>query len=176
MVENEHNSIKSGTIYICYQGIGKTSLVNERVGFIDLESSNFRLENGYRPEEWYKYYVNIAFDIASQGYSVFLSSHDDVREETARIRNKYYPNVQVVVIYPLPKLKKQWIAKLQNRYLANPTRKNKAALENAKDRMAENVKEIKLDALEYNFKIIEIDSMDYNLFYMLPDSDHNAFG
>ena len=40
MVKNEHN--KGGVIYICYQGVGKSSTVNECDFFIDLESSNFK--------------------------------------------------------------------------------------------------------------------------------------
>lgn len=60
MVKNEHN--KNGTIYICYQGVGKSSTVNECDFFIDLESNNFKDENGYRTDDWYDYseinYVN----------------------------------------------------------------------------------------------------------------------
>jgi hypothetical protein len=42
MVKNEHN--KNGTIYICYQGVGKSSTVNECDFFIDLESSNLKMK------------------------------------------------------------------------------------------------------------------------------------
>lgn len=95
-VQNEHNS--SGTIIIGYQGIGKSSTVNKYDfmgnkinSFIDLESSSFRLPDGSRHDDWYKYYINIALDLASQGHNVFISSHNTVREElAARIKSLEY--------------------------------------------------------------------------------------
>lgn len=163
MVENEHKESKPGIIYICYQGVGKSNTVNEEIGFIDLESSNFRLENGYRPDDWYKYYAQVAFDIASQGYSVFTSSHDVVRKELARLRDKYYPYITIATVYPSLHLKSEWIERLQKRYDKNPTRKNEAALGNAKDRYEENIKEMQRDAKLNNFEEIEITSIDYKL-------------
>lgn len=173
MVENEHNLIP-GTIYICYQGVGKSNTVNDNIGFVDLESSNFRLEDGYRHDDWYKYYSQIAFDLATQGYSVFTSSHDVVRKELARIRDKHHPEIKIAIIYPKPELRDAWIERLQKRYDKNPTRKNEAALGNAKDRLPENVKEMEADAHEYSFEIIEIDSTDYSLIDKLPVQDHNV--
>ena len=173
MVENEHNTIP-GTIYICYQGVGKSNTVNDNIGFVDLESSNFRLEDGYRPDDWYKYYSHIAFDLATQGYSVFTASHDVVRKELARIRDKYHPEIKIAIIYPKPVLRDVWVERLQKRYDKKPTRKNKAALCNAKDRLPENVKEMEEDAYKYNFEIIEIDTIDYLLINKLPIQDHNV--
>lgn len=174
MVENEHNYLTPGTIYICYQGVGKSNTVNDNVGFIDLESSNFRLENGFRPDDWYKYYAQVAFDLATQGYSVFTASHDVVRKELARIRDKYYSEVKIAVIYPKAEIKDAWIERLQKRYEENPTQKNKAALGNAKDRLPENVAEMKADALKFHFGIIEIDETDYFLIDKLPMQDFNV--
>ena len=178
MIENEHNTIEfnliPGIIYICYQGVGKSNTVNDNIGFIDLESSNFRLEDGYRPDDWYKYYSQIAFDLATQGYSVFTSSHDVVRKELAKIRDKYYPEIKIAIVYPIPELRDAWIERLQKRYDKNPTRKNEAALGNAKDRLPENVKEMEADAHKYSFEIIEIDSTDYSLIDKLPVQDHNV--
>ena len=173
MVENEHNTIP-GTIYICYQGVGKSNTVNDNIGFIDLESSNFRQEDGFRPDDWYKYYSQIAFDLATQGYSVFTASHDVVRKELAKIRDKYYPEIKIAIIYPKPKLRDAWVKRLQKRYDKNPARKNEAALGNAKDRLPENVKEMEADAHKYGFEIIEIDSTDYSLIDKLPVQDHNV--
>ena len=178
MVENEHNTIEfnliPGTIYICYQGVGKSNTVNDNIGFVDLESSNFRLEDGYRPDDWYKYYSQIAFDLAIQGYSVFTSSHDVVRKELARIRDKHHPGIKIAIVYPIPELRDAWIERLQKRYDKNPTRKNEAALGNAKDRLPENVKEMEADAHKYGFEIIEINSTDYSLIDKLPVQDHNV--
>lgn len=173
MVENEHN-VTPGTIYICYQGVGKSNTVDANVGFIDLESSNFRLENGYRPDDWYKYYAQVAFDLATQGYSVFTASHDVVRKELARIRDKYHPEIKIAIIYPNPELRDAWVERLQKRYDANPTRKNKAALGNVEDRLPENVAEMEADALKFHFGIIEIDETDYFLIDKLPMQDPNV--
>lgn len=174
MVENEHSSIEPGYIYICYQGVGKSSTVNENSGFIDLESSNFRLEDGFRPDDWYKYYAQVAFDLATQGYSVFTASHDVVREELARLRDAYHPEVKIAIIYPNPELRDAWVDRLQARYDANPTKKNEAALGNAKDRLPENVKEMEDDAYAYGFGIIKIDSTNYKLIDKLPLQDPNV--
>lgn len=173
MVENEH-SVSPGTIYICYQGVGKSNTVDENVGFIDLESSNFRLEDGYRPDDWYKYYAQVAFDLATQGYSVFTASHDVVRKELARIREKYHPEIEIAIVFPKPELRDEWVERLQKRYDKNPTRKNAAALGNAKDRLPENVAEMRDDAYKYGFSIIEIDSTEYFLIDKLPMQDHNV--
>lgn len=172
MVKNEHN--KDGVIYICYQGVGKSSTVNECDFFIDLESSNFKDENGYRTDDWYVYYVNIAFDLASQGYSVFVSSHDVVRRQISYMKEKYYPNVRVAIVYPTVDIKDEWIERLENRYNENPTEKNKIAWLNAKDRFAENIAEMKKDADDFNFEEIEIDKINYSLIYELPLWDDNV--
>ena len=172
MVKNEHN--KNGTIYICYQGVGKSSTVNECDFFIDLESSNFKDENGYRTDDWYIYYVNIAFYLASQGYSVFVSSHDVVRRQISYMKDKYYPNVNVCVVYPSIELKDEWIERLEKRYDENPTEKNKVAYLNAKDRFDENIAEMEKDAYEFGFDKVEIDICKYKLIDKLPLEDDNV--
>lgn len=58
--------------------------------------------------------------------------------------------------------------------IKNPTRKNEAALGNAKDRLVENVAEMKADAYKYGFSIVEIDSTDYFLIDKLPKQDLNV--
>ena len=174
MVENEHTSVIPGWIYICYQGVGKSNTVNECPGFIDLESSNFRRDDGFRPEDWYKYYANIAFDLATQGYSVFTSSHAILRDELARVRDVYHPEIKIAVVYPDSSLKEEWIERLQKRYDSNPTKKNEAALGNAKERLAENVYEMEEDAGFLNFEKIKIDSTDYKLIDKLSELDPNV--
>lgn len=172
MVKNEHN--KNGVIYICYQGVGKSSTVNEYDFFIDLESSNFKDENGYRTDDWYVYYVNLAFDLAGQGYSVFVSSHEVVRRQISYMKEKYYPNIRVAIVYPTVDIKDEWIERLENRYNENPTEKNKIAWLNAKDRFAENIAEMEKDAYEFGFAIVKINKINYSLIYELPLSDDNV--
>ena len=172
MVKNEHN--KNGTIYICYQGVGKSSTVNECDFFIDLESSNFKDENGYRTDDWYVYYVNIAFDLASQGYSVFVSSHDVVRRQISYMKDKYYPNIRVAIVYPTVDIKDEWIERLEKRYEENPTEKNKVAYLNAKDRFAENIAEMEKDVDDFGFDKVEINTCKYKLIDKLPLEDDNV--
>ncbi len=171
MVKNEHN--ENGIIYICYQGVGKSSTVNECDFFIDLESSNFKDENGYRTDDWYVYYVNIAFDLASQGYSVFVSSHEVVRKQISYMKDKYYPNINVCVVYPSVELKDEWIERLEKRYDENPTEKNRVAYLNAKDRFSENIAEMEKDADDFGFDKVEIDTCKYKLIDKLPLEDDN---
>lgn len=172
MVKNEHN--KGGVIYICYQGVGKSSTVNECDFFIDLESSNFKDENGYRTDDWYVYYVNLAFDLASQGYSVFISSHDVVRKRVSYMKDEYYPNIDIYVVYPSVELKDKWIERLEKRYDENPTKKNKIAWLNAKGRFSENIAEMKKDADDFGFDKVEIDTCKYKLIDILPWKDGNV--
>lgn len=172
MVKNEHN--KNGTIYICYQGVGKSSTVNECDFFIDLESSNFKDENGYRTDDWYVYYVNVAFDLASQGHSVFISSRDVVRKRVSYMKDEYYPNIDIYVVYPSVELKYEWIERLENRYNENPTKKNKVAYLNAKDRFFENIVEMEKDADDFGFDKVEINTCKYKLIDILPWKDGNV--
>lgn len=173
MVKNEHN--KNGIIYICYQGVGKSSTVNEYDFFIDLESSNFKDENGYRNDDWYVYYVNTAFDLASQGYSVFVSSHEVVRKQISYMKNKYYPDINIYMVYPSIELKDEWIERLEKRYNENPTEKNRVAYLNAKDRFSENIAEMKKDAEDFGFNEVEIDTCIYKLICLLPLIDDNVY-
>lgn len=105
---------------------------------------------------------------------MFTASHGVVRKELARIRDKYYPEIKIAIIYPNLKLRDAWVKRLQKHYDKNPTRKNEDALGNAKDRLPENVKEMEADPPKYGFEIIEIDSTDYSLINKLPTQDHNV--
>ena len=154
-----------GSIYIGYQGIGKSSLAGKHTGFIDLESSNFRLPGGYRPQEWYKYYVCCAYSLSSQGFDIFISSHKVVRDELHSQKKHDYlkSTARIFVVYPSLDLEDEWINKLHKRYLIDNSRKNHVAYLNALDRYSDNILEMKDDAWNYGFKEIEILSMDYNL-------------
>lgn len=164
-------STNCGVIYMCYPGAGKSSTVKDCWGFIDLESSNFKLEDGSKPKDWYKYYVQTAFDLVSQGYSVFLSTHKDVREYVAELRAKRNQDTVVAVVYPSLKLKDEWITRLQSRYDKDPTTKNELALERAKVAYSEDIEDMKRDADEFIFWKIELSSTDYKLIdeILLPD-------
>lgn len=66
-----------------YQGIGKSTLARKENNVIDLESASFwNYENGNktRPDDWYVYYCQVAEHLSKQGYIVFVSCHQQVRD------------------------------------------------------------------------------------------------
>lgn len=140
-------------IIIGYQGIGKSSLAGKDRKFIDLESSNF-LVNGKRATDWYKPYCQIAEHLSKQGYIVFTSCHEEVREQ---LKN----STEIVVLcYPSPNLKDVWINKLENRHLDDPSDKNYRALYHTIYWFDENIRE--LSESKFAFKM-ELKNPDYDL-------------
>lgn len=139
-------------IIIGYQGIGKSTLANKNNGYIDLESGNFWC-NGIRPPDWYIYYCNIAEHLSKQGYNVFVSSHEVVRN---RLKSS---SETVICVYPSILLADQWIKKLEQRYNQSHLEKDYKAWKNAEDRYHENISELMMCGIPH----IEIDSMDYDL-------------
>ena len=140
-------------IIIGYQGIGKSTLANESSKYIDLESGNF-WHNGVRPDNWYVFYCQIAEHLSQQGYDVFVSSHEVVRN-----RLKKYSKESICVVCPSVELKDEWIKKLKERFEASKLEKDYKAWMNAEDRYTENISELK----NTGFKCVEITSMDYDL-------------
>ena len=140
-------------IIIGYQGIGKSSLSNPYLGYIDLESSNFKVD-GIKIEGWQKIYCNIAKHLSCQGFKVFVSSHIEVRKELRDC------NEEVVIIYPNLKLKDEWIDKLRKRYIETHSNKDHNALLDA-ELFYEN--KIKSLMKEDSFDHIVIDNMNYSL-------------
>lgn len=143
-------------IIIGYQGIGKSTLANKNIKFIDLESTNFFVD-GKRDDNWYKIYLQIATHLSRQGYTVFVSSHKVVRDA---LNNIIEP---IAACYPAIHLKEPWIAKLLERYNNSGLDKDFRALMNAKDRYEHNIREIMDDCDRYGFKEYIIDRIDYDL-------------
>lgn len=144
-------------IIIGYQGIGKSTLAGKN-NCIDLESGNFWFHDvetyqKVRHNDWYIPYCNIANHLSEQGYIVFTSSHEVVRNELKKSKE------DVFIIYPSIELKDEWIKKLEDRYNQTGLDKDYKALMNAKDRYEENIKELKSCKLNH----YEISTMDYNL-------------
>lgn len=138
-------------IIIGYQGIGKSTLAGKN-NCIDLESGNFWVD-GKRAEDWYIPYCQIANHLSEQGYTVFTSSHEVVRKELEKSKEK------VFVVCPSIELKEQWIAKLRNRYESTGLEKDFKALANAEDRYVDNINELVFG----NFVAYEIEDIDYDL-------------
>lgn len=144
-------------IIIGYQGIGKSTLSGKNK-CIDLESGNFwfydlETYQKVRYNDWYVPYCNIANHLSEQGYIVFTSSHEVVREELKKSKEKIY------VVFPSIKLKDKWIEKLEDRYNQTGLDKDYKALMNAKDRYEENISELRKCGLS----VFEILDMDYSL-------------
>ena len=142
-------------IIVGYQGIGKSTIVKNIYApdSIDLESGNFWVD-GKRAEDWYKPYCKIAVHLSEQGYVVFTSSHEVVRNYLKEISSE-----PVVIVHPALELKDDWINKLEERYNQTKLDKDYKALMNAKDRYSENISELMNSGLCTK----EIDSMDYSL-------------
>lgn len=151
-------------IFVGYQGVGKSTLANEDLRFVDLESS-YTFIDGVRPEGWEKIYVNFALCLSEQGRYVFLSSHKEVRNELKRRK------IQFTCIVPKLELKDKWIERLENRYIETKTIKDLKALLNAKEYFEENVKDIIQDGNFQNNYLWYIEDTKINLKNFFPPKD-----
>ncbi len=162
----------NGAIISGYQGIGKSTLVNEHLYvenmFIDLESSNFFIEdsNGekVREENWYKAYGNLAISLAEQGYNVFISSHKVVRDYLSSIAKSR--DIKLLLIFPTEELQEPWIRKLLGRYITTCSEKDYKAYMGAKTYYLDNIKNLRE---QEGWKKLEIGSMDYDLYSLIYD-------
>lgn len=146
-------------IYVGYQGIGKSTLCHKRDKCIDLESGNF-FADGYRHEDWYKVYANIAKHLSNQGKIVFTSSHKVLREYMNKM------GIRFTVVFPSLELKEQWIAKLKQRADETHKLKDFKAWLNARERYRENIHDLSKE----RHKVI-ITTMDYSLEDVIEKGD-----
>ena len=148
-------------IIMGYQGIGKSTLAGKNTGTtncIDLESGNFWVD-GKRDDNWYIPYCQIANHLSEQGYTVFVSSHEVVRNELMKSDQSVY------IIFPALNLKREWVCKLEQRYHMSGLEKDYKALMNAKTRYDDNIQEL-IDCADNDKNKIHgyaIGEMDYNL-------------
>lgn len=152
-------------VIVGYQGIGKSTLAKNANGFIDLESSNFFID-GVRSPDWYIPYCEIALDLSKQGYDVFVSSHQIVRNYLSSHHTE-----DLAIVCPARKLKDRWIAKLGNRYAETGLSKDYKAWKNAEDRYEANIDEL-LDEVGFDYYLV-IDSMNYDLRSLLNGLKEN---
>lgn len=145
-------------IVIGYQGIGKSTLASRNLKYIDLESSNFWFDDAetkqrVRHSNWYEMYCNVAEDLSGQGYIVFVSSHQPVRERLSKSEE------YVITCVPSLDLKEQWLEKLHIRFKESGLEKDYKAYMNALDRFTENITEI----INSGFDALVINDMHYDL-------------
>lgn len=145
-------------IVIGYQGIGKSTLATKSLRYIDLESSSFWFDDPETKQKirhvmWYAMYCNVAEDLSRQGYTVFVSSHQPVRERLQK-SDEY-----TIACVPALDLKDKWIEKLRSRYENSGLEKDYKAYMNAIDGFTENVTEI----MRSGFDVLEIKDMNYDL-------------
>lgn len=145
-------------IIIGYPGIGKSSISNSDTRCIDLESSNFFV-NDKRPDDWYKYYVQIAQHLSAQGYTVFVSSHKVVRDELKATNAE-----DVAVCFPNINLKEQWLERLFNRYKRTRLDKDLRAAMNVEQNYLSNIVELHDEAIKNGWMMIAIGTTDYDLY------------
>lgn len=148
-------------IIIGYQGIGKSTLAKDSWKYIDLESGNFWI-NGERDEQWYKPYCNIANHLSAQGYTVFTSSHKEVREE---LKNS---SEVVKIAFPALELKTDWLIRLKDRYNESMLEKDYKALMNASLYYEDNIN----DLMNEPFDKIVINNIDYNLKKLIEEEEN----
>lgn len=141
-----------------YQGIGKSTLAARNWTYIDLESSSFWYEcpetkQMVRHSNWYDIYCNVAEHLSKQGYRVFVSSHQLVRDRLKK------SSENVCVCAPSLELKDQWLDRLYTRFMESQLEKDYKAFANALDRYDENIKEIR----DCGLPVIEIKKIPYDL-------------
>ena len=156
---------KKGLIVIGYPGIGKTTVANSNRPYsniIDLDSSLFDIGDD-KIENWHVVYCKVAVKLASRGFIVLVSCHNEVQKELG-----YYAvnrdDITVVSITPHPLLKDQWISKLRDRYLKDRTKHNEKAWARADQFYATDICAL---AKNHDFSHIYLPDESYDLFRII---------
>lgn len=147
-----------GLIIIGYQGIGKSTLAKKfnYKQIIDLDSSPFYV-NGSRDDNWYVIYCKIAVELAKQGHTVCVSSHEAVRDELGKIDRKDF---DIWLIYPSIKMQDEWLKKLHKRYISSNSEKDYRAYVNALNSYHDSINSLSMD---FRFEHCPLETMDYKL-------------
>lgn len=133
-------------IIIGFPCIGKSSVANEPIhgytfsGFIDLESSNF-----VKNDNWVSEYCNVALDLSSQGYDVFVSSHESVRDYLSQFQD----NDDIIEVFPSLNMYDEWIRRLKNRYKNDSSDKNKRAYDYVSNNFFSAVESMMYDDIQW---------------------------
>lgn len=156
-------------IVICYEGIDKNYLIKENDKFIDLESSCFwrEEEDVYlnktgkrsRHDDWYIYYCQMAQYLSRQGYIVFVSCDEKVRNWLDTHNSE-----KVCVIFPNKKLKNDWLKRLKDRYENSKSDKDLLALTNVEKSFDNDIYNLLYECQTGSYhNAIILDNIDYDL-------------
>lgn len=135
-----------------YQRIGKSTLANRDLRFVDLESSSFYID-GKRQKDWYKAYCQVAEHLSKQGYIVLVSCHEEVRKflETS--------SETVICCAPSLQLEDLWLSKLKARYNSTGLDKDYRALTFAVNTYTDSIMNIQKGGLP----VLWINTINYDL-------------
>lgn len=156
-------------IVMGYPGIGKSTLAEKSLEYIDLETSNWwnlistkeKKNVRVRPNGWEKIYCKVALDLSRQGYIVFTSPNKDIRNCFTRMRqcNQITDKDIICVCFPSLKMQSEWTERVRQRYIADPSDKNARALDHVLECYVDDVTEM----AHSPFIHIKLFNKDYDL-------------
>ena len=149
-----------------YQGIGKSTLASKNERIIDLESSSFwrydkETNQKTRHSDWYIYYCQVAQHLSSQGYTVFVSCHQEVRDWLSAHNEERF-----CAIFPSKAIKEDWLKRLEDRCNISKSEKDLRALEHAKNSCDRDISRLWYECqynVEYYNNVVVIDDINYDL-------------
>ena len=134
--------MSKGLIICGYPGVGKTA-VGGWINCIDLESSSF--DHIYF--SWVETYVRVATDLATQGYTVLMSTHLEVIKKLKEAKEYADGKWDVVIFCPKKEMKDAWLARVTDRYLADKSFKNQRALMRVRERFDSDIDDLQKTGL-----------------------------
>ena len=146
--------MKKGQIICGFPAIGKSTLAKHK-NYIDLDSSLFTIQSNNGAEKnsnWVITYINVAKMLANKGFTVFISTHSEVRNY---LKEK---EIEFTVIYPKLELEEAWIERLRQRFEQSGKDADFRAFRFIQNNYKNAVVELQIEK-----KRIEIESMDYSL-------------
>ena len=154
-------------IIVGYPGIGKSTLAGRESGCIDLESSDFK--ELFPVGQWVVPYCTMAENLAKQGFTVFVSSHEAVRSCFYMRETK-----DLGFIYPSLEMREEWIYKLLDRADDTKLEKDIRAYKRAEACYLLDIKRMREMAKHYPH--CEIESLDYDLLKMVDTLERKNKG
>lgn len=145
-------------IIVGYPGIGKSTLAGRESGCIDLDSSDFRhVWPCDKSNSWYVGYCKMAEVLSKQGFTVFVSSHEAVRNVLIARQVEDF-----ALIFPSLELKDKWLKRLRTRAKKEDAEpKHVMAYERAVKYYEDDIGEMQRDRRQFDGYTIT--KMDYDL-------------